>query len=66
MRYSTEPKYRKHVEGNGVLPFGKKFGDKYGKKLMYTATKTAINAAKTASERVFEKNCRSNRTFNWK
>ena len=54
-RYSTEPKYRKYVEGYGVLPFGKKFGDKYGSKLMYTATKTGINAAKTASKRVFEK-----------
>ena len=32
MRYSTEPKFRKYVKGNG-------FGDKHGKKLIDTATK---------------------------
>ena len=34
MRYSTEPKYRKYVEGYGVLSFARKFEDKYGKKLI--------------------------------
>ena len=52
MRYSTEPKYRKHVKGYGFLSFARKFGDKYDKKLMDTATKTGIDAAKTASKRV--------------
>ena len=33
----------------------KKFDDKYGKKLMDTATKTGIDAAKTASKRVVQK-----------
>ena len=55
MRYSTEPKYIKHVEGNGFLSFVRKFGDKYNKKLMDTATKTGIDAAKTASKRVVQK-----------
>ena len=31
MRYSTEPKYRKYVQGYGSLSFARKFGDKYGK-----------------------------------
>ena len=43
MRYSTEPKYIKHVEGNGFLSFVRKFGDKNSKKLMDTATKTGID-----------------------
>ena len=38
MRYSTEPKFRKYVEGYGVLSFARKFGDEYGEKLMNTAT----------------------------
>ena len=42
-------------KGYGFLPFARKFGDKYGKKLMDTAAKTGIDAAKTASERVFKK-----------
>ena len=49
MRYSFEPKYRKYVQGYGFLSFARKFGDKYGKKPMDNATKTRINAAKTAS-----------------
>ena len=55
MRYSTDPKYRKYVKGYGFLSFVKKFGDKYGKKLMNTATKTGIDAAKTASKWVVQK-----------
>ena len=33
MRYLTEPKYRKYVEGYSILSFARKFGYKYGKKL---------------------------------
>ena len=55
MRYSTEPKYRKHVKGYRFLSFVRKFGDKYGTKLMNTATKAGIDAAKTASKWVVQK-----------
>ena len=55
MRYSLEPKYGKYVQGYGFLSFAREFGDKYGKKLMDTATKTGIDAAKTASKRVVQK-----------
>ena len=40
MRYSTERKYRKYVEGCDFLSFVRKFGNKDGKKLMNTARKT--------------------------
>ena len=55
MRYSTEPRFRKYVKGYGFLLFAKKFGNKHGKKLMDTATKTGVDAAKTASKRVVQK-----------
>ena len=55
MRYSLEPKYRKVVQEYDFLSFAKKFGDKYAKKLMDTATKTGIDAEKTASKRVVQK-----------
>ena len=55
MRYSTEPKYRKYVKGYGFLSFARKIGDKYGKKLMDTATKSGIDASKSASKRVVQK-----------
>ena len=55
MRYSTEPKFRKYVQGYGFLSFARKLGDRYGKKLIDTATKTGTDAAKTASKRVVQK-----------
>ena len=55
MRYSTEPKSTKYVQGYGFLSFTRKLGDRYGKKLIDTATKTGIDAAKTASKRVVQK-----------
>ena len=54
MRYSTEPRFRKYVKGYGFLSFARKFGNEYGKKLMDNATKIGIDAAKTASKRVFQ------------
>ena len=55
MRYLLEPKYRKYVKGYSFLSFSRKFGDKYCKKLVDTATKTGIDASKTASKRVVKK-----------
>ena len=45
----------KYVKGYVFLSFARKFGDIYGKNLMATATKTGIDAAKTASKRVVQK-----------
>ena len=61
MRYSTKPKFRKYVEGYGFLSFARQFGNKYRKKLMDNATKTGIDAAKTASKRVVQKTAEATR-----
>ena len=63
MRYSTEPRKRKYVEGYGFLSFARKFGDKYGKKLMDTVAKTGIEAAKTASKKVVQKAAEATRVL---
>ena len=55
MGYSTQPKFRKYVKGYGFLSFARTFGDNVDKKLMDTATKTGIDAAKTASKKVVQK-----------
>ena len=47
--------FNRTIKGYGFLSFARKFGDKYGKKLMDTATKTGIDAAKTASKTVVRK-----------
>ena len=59
MRYSTDPRFRKFVKGFFLL--NKNFGNKYGKKLMHTATKTGIEAAKTASKKVVRKTAEATR-----
>ena len=46
-------KIRKYGKVYKFLSFAKKFGNKYGK--MDTATKTGLDAAKTASKRVVQK-----------
>ena len=56
IRYSTKSKYGKHVKGYGFFSLARKYDNKYGKKLMDTSTKTGIDAAKTASKRVVQKN----------
>ena len=61
MRYSTEPKYRKYVEGYGFLSFAKKFGDKYDKNLIDNTPKTGINAGKTTSKSVVQKTAEGTR-----
>ena len=48
MRYSTGPKYRKHVKSYGFSPFARTFCNKYGKKSTDTATKAGMDAAKAA------------------
>ena len=54
-KYSTEPRERRYVKGYGFSSFARKFRDKYGKTLMDAATKTEIDATKTASKRVDQK-----------
>ena len=63
MRYLIEPNYRKYVQGYGFLPFARKYSDKCGKKLMDTATKTGIDAAKTAFKRVAQKTAETTGTL---
>ena len=53
MRYSTEPRFRKYVQGQGFLCFARKHGDRYGKKLKDTA-------AYTASKRVVQETAEAN------
>ena len=61
MRYSRELKYRKYVKGQGFQSFARKFSNKHGKKLLDTATKTGIDAAKTAFKRVVQKTAEATR-----
>ena len=66
MRYSIEPRERRHVKGYGFLYFArniatrgtkvaKNMSNKYGQKLANTAKKSTTDAIKTASKRAIQK-----------
>ena len=66
MRYSIEPRERRHVKGYGFLSFArnidthatkvaKNMSNKYSQKRVYTVKKSAIDAIKTASKRAIQK-----------
>ena len=66
MRYSIEPRERRHVKGYGFLSFARNVGthaakvaktmsNKYSQKLVDTANKFATDAIKTASKRAIQK-----------
>ena len=66
MRYSIEPRERRHVKVYGFLSSARNIGthatkvaknksNKYGQKLADTARKSAIDAIKTASKRAIQK-----------
>ena len=46
MRYLLEPKYRKYVQGCGLMTFARKFGDKYGNKINGYCHKNRIRCCK--------------------
>ena len=54
-RYSIEPRPRKYVKGYGSLSFARNLSNTYRKKLLDVATKTGINALKTASKKIIHK-----------
>ena len=66
MRYSIEPRERRHVKGYGFYPlleilvrmqqkFPKNMNNKYSQKFVDTAKKSATDAIKTASKRAIQK-----------
>ena len=54
-RYSLQPTIRKCVKGPGFLSFARNLSNKYEKQLLDTATKTKLDAPKTASKKVVHK-----------
>ena len=54
-QYSIEPRTRKYIKGYGFLSFTKNISNKYGKQLLDTATKTGLDALKSASKKVVHK-----------
>ena len=57
--YSIEPRWKEYVKGYGFLSFMRNPTDKH-KKMLDTATKTGLDAVKTASKILVHKTTRGN------
>ena len=55
MRYSIEPRTRKYVKEYRFLSFARYLSNKYGKKLLDATTKSGLDPAESASEKVVHK-----------
>ena len=53
--YSVEPRTRKYVTGCGFFSFGRNLSNKYGRQLLDNATKTGLDALKSASKKLVHK-----------
>ena len=54
-RYSIESRRRKYFKGYGFLSFARNLSNKNGKQLLDNATKTGLNALRTAPKKVVYK-----------
>ena len=74
MRYSIEPRERRHVKGYDFLSFARNIGtnpakvaknmsNRYSQKLVDTAKKSATDAIKTASKRAIQKTAEATGDF---
>ena len=54
MRYSIEPRERRHVKGYGFVSFARNFSDKYGKSLMDKGIHVSKTFAKTAGKKILK------------
>ena len=61
--YSIEQRTRKYIKGYGFLSFTRNISNKYGKQLLDTATKTGLDALKSASKKVVHKAAEAIREF---
>ena len=54
-RYSIEARTKKYIKEHGFFSFRRNLSNKYGKQLLDAATKTCLDALKTATKNVVHK-----------
>ena len=55
MRYSLEPRYRRYVQGQGLMSFARNIGNKYGKKILDNSLSAGKDFAKIVGKKVLTK-----------
>ena len=59
MRYSIEPRERRHVKGYGFMSFARNFSDKYSKSLMDKGVDLSQTFAKTAGKKILKETAKA-------
>ena len=54
-RYSIKPRRRKYIQEYGFLSFWRNLSNKYGRQLLDAASKTRLDALKTATQKIAHK-----------
>ena len=59
MRYSIEPRERRHVKGYGFMSSARNFSDKYSKSLMDKGIDVSKTFAKTAGKKILKETAKA-------
>ena len=62
MRYSLEPHYRRHVQGQGFMSFARNIGNKYGKKYLIKAL-TLVSMKKKYGKKILDNSLSAGKDF---
>ena len=63
MRYSSEPRYRRYVQGQGFMFFAKNIGNKYGRKIFDKSIDVDKNISNKYGRKILDKSIDAGKEF---
>ena len=63
MRYSLEPHYRRYVQGQGFMSFGRNKGNKYGKKIFDKSLDVGKSMKKKYGKKILDNSLSAGKDF---
>ena len=63
MKYSLEPRYRRHVQGQGFMSFARNIGNKYGKKIFDKSIDVGKSVKKKYGEKILDNSLSAGKNF---
>ena len=63
MRYSLEPRYRRYVQGQGLMSFARNIGNKYGKKIFDKSIDVGKSMKKKYGKKVLDNSISAGKVF---
>ena len=63
MRYSLETRYRRYVQGQGIMSFARNIGNKYGKKIFDKSIEVGKSMKKKYGKKILDKSIDAGKDF---